>query len=203
MHSEWHYHLLGFLNLREGLITHTWCVKLSGKKALGKMWFVLEKALKRKVSGLYEPWLQRGLCSSRIWYMINYITPKLGHMRSICCACEYNRIRNYKSNINLLIWIVIGNSLLWLELTLSGLEMLWRRSKGDDFWARVCNMICWKSDNLLIVNVKIYNTDLYPSLNVTLCEPFTSVETPAFKIDGVSLLSNIEYSTEGIRVWRV
>ena len=30
-----------------------------------------------------------------------------------------------------------------------------------------------------------------PSLNVTLCVPFTSVETPAFKIDGVSLLSNI------------
>ena len=41
-----------------------------------------------------------------------------------------------------------------------------------------------------------------PSLNVTLCEPFTSVETTAFKIDGVSLLSNIEYSAEGIRVWR-
>jgi len=41
-----------------------------------------------------------------------------------------------------------------------------------------------------------------PSLNVTLCEPLTSVETPAFKIDGVSLLSNIEYSAEGIRVWR-
>ena len=41
-----------------------------------------------------------------------------------------------------------------------------------------------------------------PSLNVTLCEPFTSVETPAFKIDGVSLLSNIQYSSEGIRVWR-
>ena len=41
-----------------------------------------------------------------------------------------------------------------------------------------------------------------PSLNVTLCEPFTSVETPAFKIDGVSLLSNIEYSAVGIRVWR-
>ena len=40
------------------------------------------------------------------------------------------------------------------------------------------------------------------SLNATLCEPFTSVETPAFKIDGVSLLSNIEYSPEGIRVWR-
>ena len=37
-----------------------------------------------------------------------------------------------------------------------------------------------------------------PSLNVTLCEPLTSVETPAFKIDGVSLLSNIEYSAEGI-----
>ena len=31
-----------------------------------------------------------------------------------------------------------------------------------------------------------------PSLNVTLCEPFTSVKTRAFKIDGVSLLSNIE-----------
>ena len=41
-----------------------------------------------------------------------------------------------------------------------------------------------------------------PSLNVTLCEPFTSVKTRAFKIDGVSLLSNIEYSAEGIRVWR-
>ena len=40
-----------------------------------------------------------------------------------------------------------------------------------------------------------------PSLNVTLCEPFTSVETPAFKIDNVSLLSNIEYSAEGIRVF--
>ncbi|XP_068752117.1 uncharacterized protein [Montipora capricornis] len=36
-----------------------------------------------------------------------------------------------------------------------------------------------------------------PSLNVTLCEPFTSVETTAFKIDVVSLLSNIEYSAEG------
>ena len=41
-----------------------------------------------------------------------------------------------------------------------------------------------------------------PSLNVTLCEPFSSVETPAFKIDGVSLSSNIEYSADGIRVWR-
>ena len=39
-----------------------------------------------------------------------------------------------------------------------------------------------------------------PSLNVTLCEPFTSVETPAFEIDGVSLLSNIEYLAEGIRI---
>ena len=41
-----------------------------------------------------------------------------------------------------------------------------------------------------------------PSLNVTVCEPFSRVETPAFKIDGVSLSSNIEYSAEGIRVWR-
>ena len=41
-----------------------------------------------------------------------------------------------------------------------------------------------------------------PSLNVTLCEPFTSMEPPAFKIDGVSLLSNIEYSAKGIRLWR-
>ena len=36
----------------EGLITY---VKLSGKQVLENMWFVLEKYLKRKVSGLYEP----------------------------------------------------------------------------------------------------------------------------------------------------
>ena len=45
----------GSFELHEGLITCTRYVKLSGKKALEKMWFVLEKYLNRKVSGLYEP----------------------------------------------------------------------------------------------------------------------------------------------------
>lgn len=41
-----------------------------------------------------------------------------------------------------------------------------------------------------------------PSLSVTLCESFTSPPMATYKIDGVSTLSNIEFSTEGIRVWR-
>ena len=41
-----------------------------------------------------------------------------------------------------------------------------------------------------------------PSLSVTLCESISSPLTPAYKIDGVSTLSNIEFSKDGIRVWR-
>ena len=41
-----------------------------------------------------------------------------------------------------------------------------------------------------------------PSLSVTLCDSITSPSMDSYKIDGVSLLSNIEFSEEGIRVWR-
>ena len=43
-----------------------------------------------------------------------------------------------------------------------------------------------------------------PSLSVILCEGIKSGDAglTGHKIDGVSLLTNIEYSTEGIRVWR-
>ena len=41
-----------------------------------------------------------------------------------------------------------------------------------------------------------------PSLSVTLCDYITSPSMDSYKIDGVSLLSNIEFSEEGIRVWR-
>ncbi|KAK3713984.1 hypothetical protein QZH41_017105, partial [Actinostola sp. cb2023] len=42
-----------------------------------------------------------------------------------------------------------------------------------------------------------------PSLSVTLCESVTGPPMAKYKIDGVSLISNIEYSAEeGIRVWR-
>lgn len=41
-----------------------------------------------------------------------------------------------------------------------------------------------------------------PSLSVTLCDYITSPSMDSCKIDGVSLLSNIEFSEEGIRVWR-
>ena len=40
------------------------------------------------------------------------------------------------------------------------------------------------------------------SLSVTLCDSITSPSMDSYKIDGVSLLSNIEFSEEGIRVWR-
>ena len=41
-----------------------------------------------------------------------------------------------------------------------------------------------------------------PSLSVTLCESVTSPPMASYKIGGVSTLSNIEFSKEGIRVWR-
>lgn len=41
-----------------------------------------------------------------------------------------------------------------------------------------------------------------PSVSVTLCDSVTNPPMGTYKIDGVSLLSNIEYSSEGIRVWR-
>lgn len=41
-----------------------------------------------------------------------------------------------------------------------------------------------------------------PSLSVTLCDSITSPPMGTQKIDGVSLLSNIEISKEGIRVWK-
>lgn len=40
------------------------------------------------------------------------------------------------------------------------------------------------------------------SLSVTLCEFITNPLMPAYKIDGGSTLSNIEFSKEGTRVWR-
>ena len=41
-----------------------------------------------------------------------------------------------------------------------------------------------------------------PSLSVTLCDSITSPSMDSHKIDEVSLLSNIEFTEEGIRVWR-
>ena len=41
-----------------------------------------------------------------------------------------------------------------------------------------------------------------PSLSVTLCDSVTAPQAGPYKIDGVSFLSNIAYTTEGIRVWR-
>ena len=41
-----------------------------------------------------------------------------------------------------------------------------------------------------------------PSLSVTLCESITTPPMATYKVDGVSTLSNIEFSKEGIRVWR-
>ena len=41
-----------------------------------------------------------------------------------------------------------------------------------------------------------------PSLSVSLCSCVESTELPPYKIDGVSLVSNIQYSAEGLRVWR-
>ena len=40
------------------------------------------------------------------------------------------------------------------------------------------------------------------SLSVTLCDSITSPSMDSYKIDGESLLSNIEFSEEGIHVWR-
>ena len=41
-----------------------------------------------------------------------------------------------------------------------------------------------------------------PSLSVTLCDSVTAAQAGPYKIDGVSFLSNIAYTLEGIRVWR-
>ena len=39
-----------------------------------------------------------------------------------------------------------------------------------------------------------------PSIGVTLCESITTPPMATYKVDGVSTLSNIEFSKEGIRV---
>ena len=39
-----------------------------------------------------------------------------------------------------------------------------------------------------------------PSLSVTLCDSVTAAQAGHYKIDEVSFLSNIAYTTEGIRV---
>ena len=41
-----------------------------------------------------------------------------------------------------------------------------------------------------------------PSVNVTLCEPMAATNITALKIPGVSLLNNIKFENDGIRVWR-
>jgi len=41
-----------------------------------------------------------------------------------------------------------------------------------------------------------------PSLGVMLCDCVTAAQAGTYKINGVSFLSNIAYTTEGIRVWR-
>ena len=41
-----------------------------------------------------------------------------------------------------------------------------------------------------------------PSLSVTLCDSVTAAQGGPCKIDGVSFLSNIAYTTEDIHVWR-
>jgi len=41
-----------------------------------------------------------------------------------------------------------------------------------------------------------------PSLSVTLCDSVKAAQAGPYRIDGVSFLSNIAYTTEGIRVWR-
>ena len=39
-------------------------------------------------------------------------------------------------------------------------------------------------------------------MRVTLCGPQSSEKPPAIKWDGVSFLNNMEYTKDGIRVWR-
>ena len=39
-------------------------------------------------------------------------------------------------------------------------------------------------------------------MSVTLCDSVTTAQAGPYKIDGVSFLSNIAYTTEGIRAWR-
>ncbi|KAK3722873.1 hypothetical protein QZH41_020449, partial [Actinostola sp. cb2023] len=41
-----------------------------------------------------------------------------------------------------------------------------------------------------------------PAVNVTLCESVTASKMATLKIEGVSLLNNIKYEVDGIRVWR-
>ena len=41
-----------------------------------------------------------------------------------------------------------------------------------------------------------------PSCSVSICESATYPDLPQYKINGVSFLTNIEYSRAGIRVWR-
>ena len=40
------------------------------------------------------------------------------------------------------------------------------------------------------------------SVNVTLCESIAPSKMPSLKVEGVSLLSNVRYEDDGIRVWR-
>ena len=46
------------------------------------------------------------------------------------------------------------------------------------------------------------SSGVIPSLSVTLCDCVTAAQPDPYKIDGVSFLSNIAYTSEGIRVWR-
>jgi len=41
-----------------------------------------------------------------------------------------------------------------------------------------------------------------PSVDVTLCEPMAATNITALKVPGVSLLNNIKFENNGIRVWR-
>ena len=40
------------------------------------------------------------------------------------------------------------------------------------------------------------------NVNVTLCESIASPKMPSLKVEGVSLLNNVKYEDDGIRVWR-
>ena len=41
-----------------------------------------------------------------------------------------------------------------------------------------------------------------PAVNITLCESITVPNMPLLKVEGVSLLNNVEYNDDGIRVWK-
>lgn len=41
-----------------------------------------------------------------------------------------------------------------------------------------------------------------PAVNISLCESITVPDMPSLKVEGVSLLNNVEYNVDGIRVWK-